>query len=134
MHGSVHLENEETKEAKGPSSFSGGLISFTSTWEAPRKTQMPSSLPVKKHIIICAKQHLWINTMWLYIYIYIYIYIVVVSCCSAACTAKWGEAAAISRMVTCTLAVPSASGAADRPRGTSLALLRAAHRQGAPEV
>lgn len=74
MHESVHLENEETKEAKGPSSFSGGLISFTSTWEAPRKTQMPSRLPVKKHIIVCAKQHLWINTMWLYIYIYIYKY------------------------------------------------------------
>jgi len=69
MHGSVHLENEETKEAKGPSSFSGGLISFTSTWETPRKMQMPSRLPVKKHVIICAKQHLWINTMWLYIYI-----------------------------------------------------------------
>ena len=66
---SVHLENEETKEAKSPSSFSGGAITFTSTSGGPEEKAHAGSSPgEKKLIIISAKQHLWINTMWLYIH------------------------------------------------------------------
>lgn len=73
-------ENEDTKEVQCPSSFSRGRIHFTRAAWGKRplgEGRMLCPFQCKKFIIICAKQHLWINTMWLYIPL-------AISCCSCS--------------------------------------------------
>lgn len=68
VHRSVHLANEATKRRHVPLPSLVERLILQAPLEAPKKRQMACPLPMKKFIIIGAKQHFWINTVWLYIH------------------------------------------------------------------